>query len=424
MPRTIGAWEEGYVRGGGLGYSNPVRIVINLLGGMLAVGWAGIAADYFTGARRARTLEKQPPYPGDAGQVAPPLSVVLAACNEEEKLPAAFRTLLAQEYPGPFEVVAVDDRSTDATPDLLDGLAEEGASRGVKVVVLHLRELPPGWLGKTHALYRGAERASGDYLLFTDADVHFGPDSLSRAVRYMEEDGRDHLVAFFRLDLRGFWENVFGLCFSFLFFMRFRPWRVRDKRTEEYLGVGGFNLVRRQAYEAIGTHRAIALEVADDMELGRRIKRAGFASDVLGVEHLITVRWQEGLSGLMGGLVKNAYAGLDYSPWVLLRSVVLLLGSMVWPLFGAFLAPNRRARLGYAAALANIFGIGAYHARTGGVPAGYAVTLPLSSLLLIAVMFRSAWVAERSGGITWRGTLYPLDELRARAVPPALPAPE
>jgi glycosyltransferase involved in cell wall biosynthesis len=392
-----------------------MQIVINLFGGLLAFGWGAITADYASGARRGRTLETVAPYA--PGEHAPPLSVVLAACNEEEKLPMAFRTLLAQEYPGPFEIVAVDDRSTDRTPELLDALARE-APPGKRVAVLHLTHLPDGWLGKTHALYQGARHATGVYVLFTDADIRFAPDALSRAVRYADAEGLDHLVSFFRLDLRGFWEHAFGLCFSWLFFLRFRPWRVRNPKTAEYLGVGGFNLVRRTTYEAIGTHRAIALEVADDMELGRRVKHSGFSSDVIGSGSLITVRWQEGLSGLMNGLTKNAYAGLDYSVWVLLRSVALLLLTVLWPFIGMFVARGRRGRAGYAFSAAAILGLGGWHARTGGIPAGYALTLPVSTLLLIAVMFRSAWYTTRNGGITWRDTFYPLDTLRARILPP------
>jgi cellulose synthase/poly-beta-1,6-N-acetylglucosamine synthase-like glycosyltransferase len=268
-----------------------MRLVVNLLGGLLAVGWAGVAADYVGGARRGRRLEEQPPFPKD--QTAPPLSIVVAACNEEEKLAPAFRSLMAQEYPGDLQIVAVNDRSTDSTPALLDQLARE-APPGATVLVLHLDTLPPGWLGKTHALYQGAHRATGTWILFTDADVVFGPDALSRAINLAERDKLDHLVAFFGLDLRGFLENVFGLAFSLFFFLRFRPWHVRNPRRKEYLGIGGFNLIRRSSYETIGTHRAIALEVADDMELGHRVKVAGLASDVVGAKDLVQVVGRKG----------------------------------------------------------------------------------------------------------------------------------
>jgi glycosyltransferase involved in cell wall biosynthesis len=399
-----------------------MRLVVNLLGGLLAIGWAGVAADYIGGARRGRgrTLEEQPPFPEDKEHPAPSLSIVVAACNEEEKLAPAFRSLMAQQYPGPLQIVAVDDRSTDSTPTLLDQLAAE-APQHTKVLVLHLDSLPPGWLGKTHALYQGAARANGTWILFTDADVIFGPDALSRAIHLTEREKLDHLVAFFGLDLRGFWENVFGLAFSYFFFLRFRPWHVRNPKRKEYLGVGGFNLIRRTAYETIGTHRAIALEVADDMELGHRVKIAGLASDVVGAKDLVRVRWQEGLSGLMNGLTKNSYAALHYSWLTVFKSSALLLLTVVWPCIGLFAARNKAARAAYGFCTSAITLIGAYHARTGNIPPLYGLTLPFSSLLLIVVMFRSALITERNGGITWRTTFYPLEVLRVCAVPPLPP---
>lgn len=399
-----------------------MQIVVNLLGGFLALGWTAIGGDYVVGARRARNLEDEPPYPSDATGV-PSVSVVLAACNEEEKLPGAFRTLIKQDYPGPFEIVAVNDRSTDATPALLQELAREGEAAGKRVVLLSVENLPPGWLGKTHAQYQGARNARGQWLLFTDADIHFTPDALSRAVRYAEAEHLQHLVTFMRLDLRGFWENTFGLTFAFLFFIRFRPHHVSNPRSSAYLGVGGFNLVRRDAYEAIGSHQAIALEVADDMELGRRIKHAGFRSGVVGVTELVRVRWQEGLSGLMNGLTKNAYAGLDYSPVVLVAATIQLIFGMIVPLLGVLFARSPRARLSYGMALAWLLALGGYHARTAAIGPVYALMLPFSTILLITVMWRSAWTTERNGGISWRGTFYPLALLRARprpALPPIL----
>ncbi len=379
-----------------------------------------MACEYFAGARRARRMENLPPF-ADGANDAPPVSVVLAACNEEAKLAGAFQTLLTQNYPGPLQIVAVNDRSTDATGRILQEL-QSSAPPTIEVVVVHLRELPPGWLGKTHALYRGAERATGDYLLFTDADVKFSPDSLSQGVRFAQENRLDHLVAFFGLELFGFWENAFALCFSFLFFLRFRPWRVADPKSRAYVGIGGFNLVKRTAYEQIGTHRTLALEVADDMELGHKIKQAGLRSAVIGAENEITVRWQDGgVVGLMNGLTKNAYAGLDYSPVVLLASSVLLLGTVLAPVLFLIAGPTPGIRIACAVSLAGIFGIGAYHARTGNIKPIFALTLPISTLLLIYVMFRSAYVTEKNGGVTWRGTLYPLALLRSHAVPPEPP---
>ena len=394
-----------------------MRLLISLAGGLLALGWTALAADYFSGVRRGRSLEKEAPLPWDATDASPALSVVFAACNEEEKLPEALEALARQNYPGRFEIVAVDDRSTDRTGALLDRFALSPPT-GKRVRALHVRDLPPGWLGKTHALWQGARASTGDWILFTDADIVFAPDCLSRAVACAERAGCDHLASLFRIVLRGFWEHVFGLCFAFFFTVRFRPWRVSDPRRPEYLGIGGFNLLRRSAYEAIGTHRAIALEVADDMELGRRVKEAGFRSEVIGAADEIRVRWQEGLSGLMGGLIKNAYPSLDYSVAKAILSSALLLLTTGGLVAGLLLSPSHAGRAAYALALASFLGMGAHHACVSGIPAVYALSLPFSPLLLVAVMLRSAYVTEWAGGITWRGTFYPLPVLRQRALPP------
>ncbi|GAB4457984.1 MAG: glycosyltransferase family 2 protein [Armatimonadaceae bacterium] len=400
-----------------------MQFVIPLFGGLLAAAWSGIAAEYTRGVRQGKSLRQQQPYPkpSPAGGVpaeVPSLSVLIAACNEEEKLPTAFRSLLAQEYPGSFEIVVVNDRSTDRTGAILDALTAEAQEShpDKNVLVLHNRHLPTGWLGKTHAQYQAAKRANGEWLLFTDADIVFEETALSRAVRFAETEKVDHLVTFMNLDLRGFWENVFGLGFSFLFFMRFRPWQVRNPKSSAYLGVGGFNLVRRYAYDGMGTHRAIALEVADDMELGRQLKRNGYVSEVVDADGLISVRWQEGLDGLMGGLVKNAYAGLNYSPLQVVSATGQLLAGIWVPIMGTILAKGK-ARTGYGIATAILLGLASFHARAGKIPPAYGLTLPISTLLLIVVMWRSMFVTEKNGGITWRGTFYPLETLRERAIP-------
>ncbi len=396
------------------------RVIIGIFGGALALGWAVIASDYFRGVRRVPQLSDLPPFESDghADDAPPSVSVAVAACNEEAKITGAFRTLLAQDYPGPYEIVAVNDRSTDQTGALLRDLAREGREQGVGVRILTVSELPPGWLGKTHALYQAAHASTGDWILFTDADMRLAPDALSRAVRWGERENLDHVVAFFRLDLSGFWETVFGLCFGTLFKMRFRPWRVRDQRSGAYLGIGGFNLVRRGAYERIGTHRALALEVADDMELGRRLKQAHAVTGVVESGAMVHVRWQEdGLLPLMNGLTKNAYAGLQYSPFVVVSSIGLLLATITVPVLGVFVARPKAGRIAHAVALALFLAIGADNARKSGIARRYALTLPFSVSLLIAVMVRSAFVTERAGGITWRNTFYPLADLRRGAVP-------
>src|SRR5580692_1655827 len=134
---------------------------------------------------------------------APPVSIIFAARDEAEKLPAAIQTLLAQDYPR-FEVIAVNDRSSDETPVILHELEKSSCN----LIVCDVANLPPGWLGKPHALVAGFEKSRGDWLVFTDADVHFAPDVLRRSVALALERGWDHLTLLTAVEMRGFWETT------------------------------------------------------------------------------------------------------------------------------------------------------------------------------------------------------------------------
>ena len=159
---------------------------------------------------------------------APAISVIFAARDEAEKLPSALATLLAQDYPR-YEVIAVNDRSQDATGAILRQFAEANP----RLKVIEVSELPPGWLGKPHALMLGAAQATGEWLLFTDADVHFAPDVLRRAVRLARDRGWDHLALLSGFDMRGFWEIVTLTYFMVGFILANQPWRAANPASTD-----------------------------------------------------------------------------------------------------------------------------------------------------------------------------------------------
>ncbi|PYU36569.1 MAG: hypothetical protein DMG28_00370 [Acidobacteria bacterium] len=194
----------------------------------------------------------------------PSIAVLFAARDEAEKLPQALATLLAQDYPD-YEVVAANDRSRDATPKILEEFAR--ANHHLKVV--HLSELPPGWLGKPHALWQAYGHARGDWLVFTDADVRFAPDLLRRAVALTQARGWDHLSLVVELDLEGFWEKVAVNYFGLGFVFGAEPWQAPNPKSRSYVGVGAFQLLRRSTYEAIGTHRRLAMGSCGRHEAGQ-----------------------------------------------------------------------------------------------------------------------------------------------------------
>jgi len=222
-------------------------------------------------------------------------------------------------------VIVVDNRSSDVTGRLLITFALQNS----RLSVLHVRAVPEGWLGKTHALYAGYRQARGDWLLFTDADVIFDRQCLQAAIAYAENEGLDHLVLAPSGETAGFWEPVLIGCFGLLFNLVFRPWAARNSRSRAFVGIGAFNLVRRPVYEAIRTHRAIANAEVDDLQLGARIKARGFRQAAVVGRNLLSVRWQIGMPGSVGALEKNAFARLQYSVlYTIAGCSVLLLAGM------------------------------------------------------------------------------------------------
>lgn len=371
---------------------------------LIAAGfWLGSLPALIAGFRRVPYLGEVPPLP-DAE--CPTLSIIVPACNEADTVEPAMRSLLRLDYPG-VELIAVEDRSTDATGEILDRLAREDP----RLRVLHVKELPGGWLGKNHALHRGAAAASGKWLLFTDADVVYEPDSLRRAVALAEGGGWDHLVAYPELVARGFWERAFISFFMVIFNIRFRTWEAPQKRGKGYVGVGAFNLVRASVYRQLGGHERLKMDVADDVHLGKLIKLSGYRQCLAEARSLIRVRWAFGLRGVIHVLTKNAFAGHEYSWLLILRSIVGLGIVAVWPWLGLFAGPAT-ARVACGGVLAAMLTLQAFFARRGGIPTGYALAWPLAALLFLYISIRSGVLTQRQRGVYWRGTFYPLEELR------------
>ena len=363
---------------------------------VLLLVWTCLAIEAMRGRRGLPRLM----HPRPRGR-RPRVSVIVPARNEAAMLPRSLPSLLAQTYPD-LEIIVLDDRSMDSTPALL------AAFRSPRLQVVRIDSLPPGWLGKTHALHVGSRRARGEWLLFTDADVVFQPGCLEAAIAYAEERGADHLVLIPHTETVGFWETTIIGAFSLLFGLALRPWRAARPRSGAFIGIGAFNLIRRTAYEQVGTHEALAMAVVDDLELGRLVKRAGLRQAVARGDAWLSVRWQIGLRGVIEGLEKNAFAALGYSlPRVGLACLALA---------GLFLAPWAALALGqsglWAAAALLPLAVQVVHARDAGLPLWSALGQPAAIVVLLYAIVRSAILARLRGHVFWRGTAYPLSELR------------
>ena len=378
--------------------------------GLAAVAWTRLALLGLLTQARVDRLGTGPVEPPPGGW--PRLAVVVPCRDEAADVEAAVRSLLAQDYPD-LEVVAVDDRSTDGTGGILDRLAA-GEPR---LAVVHLAGLPPGWLGKNHACHVGAGRASGRYLLFADGDVVFAQGALRRAVAYAERHRLGHLVALPRLVAHGFGERAFVTGFAAIANYVFRVWELRRPRTCGFIGVGAFNLLRRDDYLRVGGHRLLALEVVDDAKLGLVLRRSGVRQGAVDSGGLVQVRWQAGLVRSLGGLVKNGFAGAEYRWSVALGATSALAFLSLAPFAAAAWAPLVSIRLvglyGYAVSAA-IHGTVAR--RFGGGSGAEGLLQPIAGLALCGVHLASAALTTWRRGIVWRGTRYPLDALRAGCV--------
>jgi cellulose synthase/poly-beta-1,6-N-acetylglucosamine synthase-like glycosyltransferase len=339
----------------------------------------------------------------------PRVSIIVPARNEEEHIGPALATLLNIDYDN-YEVIAVNDRSTDRTGEVMDRIASAPEAHG-RLKVIHIAELPPGWLGKVHAMWSAANQASGEWLLFTDADVLFRPDALTRALAYAEAESADHLVLFPRMIMHSPGERMMIAFFQTLFVFGHRPWKVADPKTEDHIGVGAFNLIRRRVYDAVGTYEALRFEVLDDMKLGKIVKNAGYAQrNVYGAD-LISLRWVKGAVGMVNNLTKNFFAIMSFQWWRALLSAFALAFLNLMPFLGIWLA-HGWARLPYAIALASIFGIYVGMSWESDIPAYYFVLHPIGAALFVYIMLRSTALTLARGGIVWRGTFYSLQELR------------
>ena len=338
----------------------------------------------------------------------PRVSIIVPARNEEAAIEPALRSLLALDYDN-YEVIAVDDRSTDRTGEIMDSLQNNSPESLLKVI--HHRELPSGWLGKTHAMWTAANQASGEWLLFTDADVMFKPESLRRALAYAEAEHADHVVLFPQMIMHSPGERMMIAFFQTLFVFGHRPWKVADPKTKDHMGVGAFNLVRRSAYEAVGTYKALCMEVVDDMKLGKVVKNAGFAQRNVFGGDLISIHWARGAMGIVNNLTKNFFAVLSFQRGRTVLSAFGLLFLNLGPFLGTWLA-HGWMRLPYAVALGSMFAIYVGMSRRSSVRPYYFLLHPVSTLLFTYTLLRSMFLALSNDGIVWRGTKYPLEELR------------
>ena len=380
-----------------------------LAAGLLVVFNVGLVVRLASFRRNFPTLRE---WDGPMLTAWPKVSVIVPCRNEVLGVEKAMSSLLAQDYPN-LEIVAVDDRSEDDTGALLDALA----AKDDRLRVLHIKELPEGWLGKNNAVHQGASNASGAWLLFTDGDVVFEPTALKKSVAFAEAHGLGHFVALPQFDTHGLLERAFVSTFTIALAIKLSPSRLTVPRTWAYVGVGAFGLVRREAYEKIGGHEQLAFEVADDLKLGLLLRRGGIAQGCLTSDGMVRVQWQQGLVASLRGLEKNAFSGCEWNTGLAAVAVGGVVGAALLPYLPFFLSvPLWTLPLAALAAVLPVLLVGASARRLSGGSGLEGLLAPLGAITLGGVIAWSTLLALARRGIVWRGTFYPLGELRKHCV--------
>lgn len=374
---------------------------------LTAILYTVVALDVVIGNRSVRALRDMAASPPPK---APLVSIITAARNEERNIREALRSLLAVDYPN-VEHIVVDDRSEDGTGAILDEMAAEAPH----LKIVHLSDLPAGWLGKNHALWRGASEAKGEIFLFADADVIMEPTVLSRAVRFLLENHLDHLAVTPRLTMPGSFLSMFGVSFILFFSMYARPWKARDPRSGCHIGIGAFNMARSAPYWAVGGHERIRLRPDDDMKLGKILKKGGYRSDVAYGPEFLSVEWYASVGEVIKGLEKNAFAGCDYRISFALSGVVFQLLGSVLPYLALFVTTGA-TRAVYAALVLLLTLLVADCARFHGGRPWQAIGFAPCAALMCWIITRTTTLNLLHGGITWRGTFYSLRELKKNVV--------
>jgi hypothetical protein len=364
--------------------------------------WTGISLYLIINSRKICYLKDLTPLDD---QYCPPVAVIIAVKDEEAELEEALQSVCQLDYPN-FTIIVINDRSTDGTATILERMA----CNQPHLQMITVKELQQGWLGKNHALYQGYKASSEEWLLFTDADVRFEQKTLKKSMQYVLQKQLDHLTVFPQVTSRSSLFKGVMNTFALMLDIKLRPWEISNPASKASMGVGAFNLVKRNAYEQAGTHTVISLRPDDDLKLGERIKGAGFRQDVLYGEKEISLEWYTSLKQFVNGLMKNMFAVSNYQLSTAIGTAVFTLLILVLPVPLLLLSGFPYQLMCAVILLAQVL----LMMLKRGIVAKWwhALLIPFSGLVMVYIIVKSAFLTIRQGGIYWRNSFYSLAELR------------
>jgi glycosyltransferase involved in cell wall biosynthesis len=308
----------------------------------------------------------------------------------------------------------IDDQSTDKTAEIVRRVQEKNEV----IKLISGKRLPPGWIGKNHALFQGVQKASGEYLLFLDADVILtSRRCISQIVRYAMEHETDLLTLVPELECKTFWEKVVLPILGFFIINRFTLKKINDPSSKITSVVGPFLFFKRQTYEKIGGHERIKGEIVEDLVLAQTIKKKGYRlSYLLGME-LFSLREYTNLQEIWEGFSKNFFAGMNQNVWTAIGCIFLMLSVLVLPPLSVLLGLGYLIFSGWDkfAILYLILGIFPYFITIvvrrilkiyAKLDDTYAFLQPLGALVLISILINSIIKVSLRKGVSWKGRVY------------------
>lgn len=337
----------------------------------------------------------------------PKLSIIIPACNEEEHIEDAAKTILAQDYPE-LEIILVDDRSTDKTGDIIDRLAAVDP----RIKAIHIKTLPDNWLGKVHALSEGKKHVTGDWMLITDADIHYAPNILRKAVSYVEDKEIDHLALMPNVEMNSFWLEMAINTFGLIFLLTTRAARINKPDSKHAMGVGAFNLVKIKTFDKTPGFEWLRMEPVDDMGVGVMMKNAGARTHFAIADKDLSLGWYHSIAAMFKGLEKNLFgAGPGYSVVKLIFQLIPLWALVAAP-FLAFYSDNIWLISLASIAIFLYLAFSVFFIRKKQSETFSLLLFPLGLILISLMMIWAAFKCVKNNGIDWRGTHYSIEELR------------
>lgn len=362
--------------------------------------------EFCYGFNRIKSLKTETEQRRIDKQAQPLVSIIICARNEAANITNTIKSIQQQTYK-PIEIVFVDDRSEDGTYETANKLAEQVQN----IKVYRIISLPSGWLGKNHAMYYGAQKAKGEWLLFIDADVTFAPETIERSFRYIYEKKIDNLTVYPKVQGESFWLDVMINVGFVAFFLQQKPWKASLQTKKYYAGVGAFNLMKKNDYQRCGGHKLFPLCTIDDLKLGKCLKQLGIKQTVLDGYDLVRVPWYRKVSEMIVGLEKNTYTYCRYRITNLVFQTLMGLTFYIYPIVGLFWSTTTNRIINGATIFVTIWMYN-YYTSKRGLSFSQNLMYPIGLFLGLIACWRAAIKIHFARGLSWRGTFYPLKSLK------------